>query len=405
MSTSPRNVAVPAGPRTLVVTDRVDFFMPKLLASVAVDGFEPLPIDVLRYGALRDDASPQAFTDQVPMLAWPPGVREFSAEALDAGVQPGGEPLDSLLARYEQIAVYSVNPWNADLINHLVDHWPQDRISIICSDDEIERHWNYQRHAAAEPARTAERDAELRAAFLYPPAVEQAFEGMRRWFIGRAPWEAMLRTGRRSAIELIPHVPPILNRIAGLERVTRGDKVYRVVLFPKPSVAREHFLAAARTLARAATAQGLALEIVSFRNDMPTLSPVDGDGATVWLRCHPYPIAEDMYHRIVAAAHGLVIVPRGGLSTIRDAVRYGLDLLSLFPNVPNEYACRDDIGLQFTPPEQLTLDGEAAQARRQANRTALARYEFAAIAAFRQTYVTPAPHSATPQAIQDPQPS
>lgn len=393
MPPTPENVAPPTGPRTLVVTDRADFFMPKLLASVALDGFEPLPIDVLRYGAVRDDASPQAFTDQVPMLAWPPGVREFSADGLDAAVQPGGEPLDALLARYAQIAVYSVNPWNADLINHLVDRWPQDRISIICSDDEIERHWNYQRHAAAEPARTAGRDAELRAAFLYPPAVEQAFEGMRRWFIGRAPWEAMLRTGRRSPIELIPHVPPILNRIAGLENVARGGQVYRVVLFPKPSVAREHFLAAAQTLARAATASGLPLEIVSFRNDMPTLSPVDGGGTTVWLRCHPYPIDEAMYHRIVAAAHGLVIVPRGGLSTIRDAVRYGLDLLSLFPNVPNEFACRDDIGLQFTPPEALSLNGADAQARRQANRVALARYEFAAVAAFRQTYVTPAPLS------------
>lgn len=409
MPQTPDNVAAAAGagPRTLVVTDRADFFMPKLLASVALDGFEPLPIDVLRYGALRDDASPQAFTDQVPMLAWPPGVREFSADGLDAAVQPGGEPLDALLARYAQIAIYSVNPWNADLINHLVARWPQDRLSIICSDDEIERHWNYQRHAAAEPARSAERDAELRAAFLYPPAVEQAFEGMRRWFIGRAPWEAMLRTGRRSAIELIPHVPPILNRIAGLENVARGDKVYRVVLFPKPSVAREHFMAAAQTLARAAAASGLALEIVSFRNDMPTLSPVAVEGAgvstgaPVWLRCHPYPIDEAMYHRIVAAAHGLVIVPRGGLSTIRDAVRYGLDLLSLFPNVPNEFACRDDIGLQFTPPEQLSLNGADAQARRQANRTALARYEFAAVAAFRQTYVTPA----SPSVTEDLQPS
>lgn len=387
--------------RTLIVTDRADFFMPKLLASVAVDGFEPLAVDVLRWGPARADASPQAFTDQVAMLAWPPGVREYSCDGLDQAVSPGDHAgamsLDALLDGYAQIAVYSVNPWNAALINHLVAHWPQEQLSIICSDDEIERHWNYQRHAAAEPQRTAERDAELRAAFLYPPEVEQAFEGMQRWFIGRAPWEAMLRTGRKAPITLIPHVPPILNRMAGIEAVVRGERVYRVVLFPKPSVAREHFMAAAQSLARAAAAAGLPMEIVSFRNDMPTLSAVQAgeggqggqgsQGSTVWLRCHPYPIDEAMYHRIIAAAHGLVIVPRGGLSTIRDAVRYGLDLISLFANTPNEFACRDDIGLAFTPPEALAIAGAAALQRRAANRAALARYEFAAIAAFRQTYL------------------
>lgn len=382
--------------RTLIVTDRADFFMPKLLASVALDGHEPLAVDVLRWGPARDDASPQAFTDQVAMQPWPPGVREYACDGLDQAVSPGGHTgvssLDALLDGYAQIAVYSVNPWNAGLINHLVAHWPQEQLSIICSDDEIERHWNYQRHAAAEPERTAARDAELRAAFLYPPEVERAFEGMQRWFIGRAPWEAMLRTGRKSPITLIPHVPPILNRIPGIHQVQRGERVYRVVLFPKPSVAREHFMAAAQSLARAAAAAGLPLEIVSFRNDMPTLSAVDaGQGGTVWLRCHPYPIEEAMYHRIVAAAHGLVIVPRGGLSTIRDAVRYGLDLISLFPNTPNEFACRDDIGLAFTPPEQLSIAGDGPAQRRAANRAALGRYEFAAIAAFRQTYLHPAP--------------
>lgn len=376
-----------AGPaRTLIVTDRADFFIPKLLASVTVDEHEPLPVDVLRYGPVRTDASPQAFTDQVPMLRWPPGVREFCADGLGAEVQPGVVTLDKLLDRYGQVAVYSVNPWNADLINHLVARWPQGHLSIICSDDEIERHFNYQRYAAAEADSTPARDAELRAAFLYPPAVEAAFEGMRRWFIGRAPWEAMLRTGRRSPIELIPHLPPILNRIGGLEEVTRSDRVYRVVLFPKPSVGRDHFNAAAQTLARAAAASGLPLEIVSFRNDMPTLSAVEVDGRKVWLRCHPYPIDQAMYHRIVAAAHGIVIVPRGGLSTIRDGVRYGLDLISLLPNTPNEFACRDDLCLAFTPPEELAVAGPAAEARRASNRAALSRYEFSAIAAFRQTY-------------------
>ncbi len=377
--------------RTLIVTDRADFFMPKLLASVALDGWEPLPIDVLRYGAPRAESSPQAFTDQVAMQPWPPGVQEFSADGLDSKVVPGDSGLDAWLDGYGQIAVYSVNPWNADLINHLVARYPQEQLSVICSDDEIERHWNYQRHAAQEPQRSAERDAELRAAFLYPPAVEQAFEGMRRWFIGRTPWEAMLRSGRRAPIELIPHVPPILNRMPGLHGVARSAQVYRVVLFPKPSVGREHFLQAARRIAQTvARERGLPVEIVSFRNDMPTLSSADEGGADgaapVWLRCHPYPIDEAQYHRIVAAAHGLVLVPRGGLSTIRDAVRYGLDLVSLYPNTPNELAVTADMGLALTPLEALCIASPEASQRRSANRAALARYEFAAVAAFRHAY-------------------
>ena len=376
--------------RTLIVTNRADFFVPKLLASVAVDRWEPLPIDVLRYGPVPVETSPQAFTDQVPMQPWQPGVVEFSADSLGSPVLPGGGTLDALLDRYDQIAVYSVNPDNADLINHLVAHYPQEQLSVICSDDEIERHWNYQRHAALETQRSPARDAELRTAFMYPPAVAQAFEGVRRWFIGRAPWETMLRTGRQAPIELVPHVPPILNRMPGLEAVARSAQVYRVVLFPKPSVGREHFVQAARRIAQTvAREQGLAVEIVSFRNDMPTLCAAD-DGAAgdppVWVRCHPYPIDEAMYHRIVAGAHGLVLVPRGGLSTIRDAVRYGLDLVSLYPNTPNELAVTADMGLALTPLDALRIDGPEAAPRRAANRVALARYEFAAIAAFRQTY-------------------
>lgn len=380
-------------PRTLIVTDRADFFMPKLLASVAVDGWEPLPIDVLRWGEVRADASPQAFTDQVPMQPWPPGVREYFCDSLGGVVRPGGLPLEQWLDSYAQIAVYSVTPWNADLINRLVEQRPPEQLSVICSDDEIERHWNYQRHAINEPERTPERDEMLRAAYLYPPSVQSAFEGVRRWFIGRKPWSSMLRTGRESEIELIPHIPPILNRITGIENVPRGERVYRVVLFPKPSVGRQHFMTAAQTLAQAAVAQQLPIEFVSFRNDLPTLSRVElpeaaASGAPpVWLRCHPYPIDEAMYHRIIAGAHGLVIVPRGGLSTIRDAVRYGLDLISPFANTPNEFACRDDLGLTLTAPEEMTIGGSAAQARRQANREALARYEFEAIAAFRHLYI------------------
>lgn len=367
--------------RTLVVTDQADFFMPKLLASVALDGWEPLPIDMLRFGAVRADASPQAFTDQVPMRPLPPGVREFRAESLHTAVAPGGGTLAALLDGYARVAVYSVNPWNAPLINHLVEHWPQLPLSVICSDDEIERHWNYQRLAAAEPGRSPQRDAELRQAFLYPPEVQAAFEGVRRFFIGRAPWEQMLRTGRCAPLELVPWVPPILNRMPGLEQVPRSRDVYRLVLFPKPSVGHEHFVQAARALA--AAQRGRPFELVSFRNDMPTLSQVDG----VWLRCHPYPIDEAMYHRVVAGAHGLVIVPRGGLSTIRDAVRYGLDLVSVFPNTPNEIAVSADLGLAFTAPEALAIDGgPAAQARREANRARLAAYEFAAVAAFRHEY-------------------
>lgn len=374
MSSTPTR---PAG-RTLIVTDRADFFCPKLLASVVVDEFEPLAVDVLRFGALRPNDSPQAFTDQVAMQAWPPGVREFVAEDLRHAVAPGGRSLDALLDGYARVAVYSINPWNAPLINHLAQQWPHLPLSVICSDDEIERHWNFQRQVAEEPGR----EAELREAFLYPVEVGQAFEAVRRFFIGRQPWEAMLRTGRQNDLELLPWVPPILNRMPGLADLPRSSSVYRVVLFPKPSVGREHFMQAARALV--AGHAGRPLEIVTFRNDLPSLSNLEG----VWLRCHPYPIDEAQYHRIIAGSHGLVIVPRGGLSTIRDAARYGLDLISAFPNTPNEHALLHDIGLTLTPIDALHLDDANGQAtgRRQRNRATLARYEFAAIAAFRNEY-------------------
>ncbi|WP_156422140.1 hypothetical protein [Paucibacter sp. KCTC 42545] len=360
--------------------------MPKLLASVQLDIHEPLPIDVLRFGIIHKDKSPQDFVDQVAMLAWPRGVREYVAETLDDEVSTDGTNVLDLFEQYNQIAVYSVNPWNADLINRLIELYPQEKLSIICSDDEIDRHWKYQCLIRSEPNRSSERDAELREKLLYPPSVEKAFEGMRRWLIGRTPWEEMLRTGRRAPIEILPHIPPILNRIPGLQDVERSESVYRIVLFPKPSVGKDHFLEAARKIVQ--ENKTLALEIVSFRNDMPTLSLIDAGTRPVWLRCYPYPIYEDMYHRIIAASHGLVIVPRGGLSTIRDAVRYGLDLISIFPNTANELAVTADIGLLLSPLEKLEIQGIDSQQRRNFNRTALARYEFSSITAFRNIYCT-----------------
>lgn len=377
---APVAAAVPRWPRqgrTLIVTDRADFFMAKLLRSVVMDEYEPLPVDVLRYGPAPSTAHPQAFSDQVAMRPWPAGVREFSAHDLHHAVAPTGQSLDSLLDGAARVAVYSVNPGNADLINHLVERWPQLPLSVICSDDEIERHWNYQRRMADAP----QQQAQWRQAFLYPESVERAFEGVKRWFIGRMPWEQMLRTGRRSDLTLIPWVPPILNRMPGLADVTRPADRLRIVLFPKPSVTREAFVQAARTLT--AALPGQRLEIVSFRNDLPTLSQIEG----AWVRCWPYPVDEVQYHRVVAGAHAMVAVPRGGLSTLRDAVRYGLDLVSLYPNTPNELSLQADMGLTLTPPEGLRAspDDDALQ-RRQRNRARLAAYEFAAVAAFRQEY-------------------
>lgn len=366
--------------RTLIVTSRDDFFIPKLLDSILGPAQPPLPIDVLRFGPSTTPDSPQAFAGQVAMPGWPPGVREFSAASLHHAVAPTGQSLDGLLDGYDRVAVYSVHPDNADLILHVRARHPHVAFSVICSDDEIERHWNYQRLARQQP----EQDALWRQRCLYPDAVQRAFEATPRFFIGRQPWAAMLRTGRTAPLSVVGWVPPIVNRVADFVAPARADHVYRLVLFPKPSVRQDAFLEAARQIARAHRAAPL--EMVSFRNDMPTLSNIDG----LWLRCHPYPLDEVAYHRAIAGSHGLAIVPRGGLSTIRDAVRYGLDLVSFDADSPNALTLGEDIGIELAPLHALSLTAHAARApQRAANQARLARYEADAVRAFCREYLDP----------------
>ena len=366
-------------PRVLIVTDQTDYFVGKILGAVVAGGFEPLPIDVLRFGPRPGEAlGTVAMHHAVPMPSWPAGVREFALADLTAAVTPGGGGFDAFLGGYAKIAVLSLHPGTADLIHHVLDHHPALPLSVLNTDDDIDRHYLFHRERAADPAR----EAELREILLYPPSVERAFQRVARFFINPQPWLAMLRIGRTDEPSLIPWMTPVINRVPGVEDVKRLNHAYSVVLFVKPSVGLAQFQDVARTIA--AGNKGRPVQIVTFRNDMPTQSEIDG----VPVRCYPYPLDEVAYHRILAAAHGVVIVPRGGLSAIRDAVRYGLDVITPVENLINHIVLTADVGLEMTGIDDLRLDdpdGKIAQ-RRENNRAALARYEFGSIAAFRREY-------------------
>lgn len=365
--------------RTLIISNPTDFFVGKILAAIACDRYEQLPIDVLRFGPKpADEIKGMAMHEAVPMPAWPNGVREFSIETLGDRVTPIDQSLEAFVAGYARVGVLSLNPWNVDIVRHLIDNFPQLPLSVICMDDEIDRHFLYQRAVAADPSR----EAESRLALHYSTEVQETFEKVSRFFINPRPWEMMLRTGRKNDLTLIPWLPPLINHIEDMGEVRRSNHCYNVVLFVKPAVLMPQFQDIARMIA--AGNRDRPVQIVTFRNDLPTQSEIDG----VPVRCYPYPIDEIAYHRIIAACHGVVINPRGGMATIRDAVRYKLDVITPMLNMINHIVLAADVGLEFTDIGDLRLDDpDGAIARRRAkNSSALGRYEFDAIAAFRREY-------------------
>jgi hypothetical protein len=365
--------------RTLIVTTRDDFLIGRVLRTVALDEFEPLPIDVLRFGEMPPQDKTAIFINgTLPMPAWPCGVREFVVETLDQKVAPTGWSLDDLIQRYARVAVMSIHPGNALIINHLLERHPDKPLSVICNDDEIDRYYLYQQQIAQAP----ERESYFRSILLYSPEVERAFEGVRRFFLGRNPWEMMLRTGRQNEVELVPWMQPLINKIPRVSTVERRDDIYTVILFLRPSVSLDSVQEFGKRIA--AGNRGRPINMVTFRNDLPTLSEIDG----ISLRCYPYPLNELGYHQVIAQSHGVVMNPRGAISTLRDAVRYRLDLITPIDGVINHIFFSRDIGVTCIPIDALQLEDPdgVGQQRREDNCAAVARYEFGSIAAFRREY-------------------
>ena len=250
-------------------------------------------------------------------------------------------PLQKFLSRYEKIGILSVNPNNAALVIYLSKRFDAKQLLVLCTDDEIDRRFGYFTYLKSNPG--AESDA--RKAFWFPPIAEEAFEAVRRFVIPEQPWKKMLCIGRRNEIEIIPYLYPIKNNI--LEKPedlpSTSKSIYNLVFYPKPSLSLEHFKNSIDAFMNGWKASQ-ALRIITFRNDMLTHQIYNNRE----IRCYPYPIDELHYHQIIASCSGLVIVPRGGLSTIRDAVRYGLDIFSdPFEFSPNRITLTSELGLHL----------------------------------------------------------
>src|SRR5207247_245643 len=96
--------------------------------------------------------------------------------------------------------------------------------------------------------------------------------------------------------------------------------------------------------------------------------------------------------RIIASCNGLVIVPRGGFSTIRDAVRYGLDIFAdPFEDSPNKIMMTEAIGLNledfFQPQARTINDGYVTSPEnKQNNKIKLGAFENKCIQWFRTEF-------------------
>lgn len=381
--------------RTLILTTPNDFFMVKLLRTIQTDVHEPLAIDLLRYGQRATLGGVDACVDAD---ALPPGVRQFwvdpgrvpaEADFANLVVQADGgeaaQPLQQLLSGYENIAVYSINAVHGPLLPWLRETFGAQRLSVLCSDNEIDlRHRAMAvRRQRGGPLTVAERTS-------FPESVERAFEAVDRFVVPRQPWQDMLALERQSPFEVDPYLIPIKNELRGLTPVRAADGSYQLMLHAKPSLPREEF---ARQLQQvlAAWRHDRPLRLLTLRNDINSgwVDLPEGRGRCL-LTVHPYPMPERHYLELLLGCDGLAIVPRGGLVTIRDAARVGLDLVNLDEGFnPNLQTLRDEIGLVVAGADDLaTLHQGRLQAAavRQQNGRRLAQYENRCIQWFRQRY-------------------
>ena len=376
--------------RSLVIGFNGHFVIRKLLDTVLMDDFEPLPIDLLRHGPITESSPADVgFYADIPRL--PRGVRDFYLPPFldnynSAAVETAdGEtiPLNRFLAGYEKIGILSINPDNAHLVVYLSKHFEQHQLCILCTDDEIIRRYNYFSRINAFP----ETKDESRQKFLFPPIVEEAFESMKRFVIPEQPWKSMLSLERESDLEVIPQLLPLKNKIFNKrhELPPISKSTYTLQFYPKPSLSRDVFQSSLESFIQGWKSD-IPLRIITFRNDIFGAHVVFGRD----LRCYPYPISEHEYHRIIASCNGMVITPRGGFTTIRDAIRYGLDIFADTQGFsPNRVQLTKEFGVQLEASGSgvQVNDGYATDpAVKQQNQTAMAAADSKCIQWFRKEF-------------------
>jgi hypothetical protein len=350
--------------RTLICTHAGDQFVARLLRSLQGDAFEPILVDVLHY-TNPDVAGPGA-TPAGRAALYPEGVRAYEIDTLPnaaadpeqaairrfdptARVRDAAGAFDAgateFFDSYEQFFVWSIGGMNAEFLQWLTASYGRERVELLVSDDEVDRRWRVKQLLAGNAAATAV------AARYLPPPIEQAFEAVRHFWVSRLPWESMIRFERHADSVIHPCTLPIKNSIGALASIRPPTDCYVLMLHPKPSLPRDEALAQLHRFMQNWQVDRR-LRVVTLRNDMASTDLPLPDGRNVCeLRVYPYPLSESMYFELMARCHGLMLVPRGGLTSIRDAVRMGLDLHdddSAFS--PNRVTLREEMGLQVLTP-------------------------------------------------------
>lgn len=387
-------VTLPPRRRTLLCTLQGNKWVARLLHSLRLDEFEAFEVDVLAYSnPLEPDAGTRAADPLPPGVRsfrlqtqdGPRGVREVDPQApvLDAQGSTAGT-LDSFVDGYEQVVVWSIDIGNAGLLQWLAATRGRERFSVVISDNEIDLRWRVLGMAASQD----EAAGQALLARYHPPALEQAYDSVRHVHMARLPWEAMLRLQRRADLVVHPVLAPIRNDLAPLRPVQRPADRYVLMFHPKPSLQRDAFLAQVQAfLARWQLPQPLL--VLALRNDVASGPlPDAASGARAELRAWPVPLPEHIYFELMAGCHGLVLVPRGGMTSTRDAVRMGLDILDDGSDFsPNRVTLRDELGLHLQPvgPMCQLHGGQLNTPRQRAdNHRRLVDYEAAGVQALRR---------------------
>lgn len=389
--------------RTLVCTYAEDKFIVRLLDTVQRDTDDAFDLDVLVYR----DASAHGTAAQPSALAhrYPPGVRVFQlsaelgpdgAQAMHARLQVldrQGHPVATaadFLCGYQRFAVWSIGRANAALLQWLSAHHGRERVMVLVSDDEIDL-----RHKAQQYLATGRADLAAIAHERFPPAMEQAFEAVRHFWIVRDPWEQMLRQQRRSDLVMHQMILPINSAPARVRDVQPPDDAYVLMLHPKPSLPRD--VAFAQLEAFIARWQvDRPLRVLTLRNDMGSgVLPLPGGRGQVQLQVYPAPLPLHFYYELMAGCHGLMLVPRGGMTSTFEAVRMGMDLFDDgTPFSPNRSQLRNCLGLHVHGLDSVhALHGQhvASADLRQRNRRRLAAQVSLAIDTFRRWFVVAGP--------------
>jgi len=175
--------------------------------------------------------------------------------------------------------------------------------------------------------------------------------------------------------------------LSGAHGVQPPEGCYVLMLHSKPSLPRQEVLAQLNALLHRWQVDR-PLRVVLIRNDMASTPMALPNGyGQAELRVYPYPLPESMYFGLMAGCHGMVLVPRGGMTSTRDAIRLGLDIFddgSEFS--PNRMTLRDEMGLHLNGPAPITvLHGGHVNtpAQREGNQRRLAAYEHDAVSRLR----------------------